>query len=74
MNPRTFPGPWRVEVTEGNQFVVKDVSGFVLAYVYARKDVALRDKYLTPAEALMFAEAIAAKLPSITYSQGPRTL
>jgi hypothetical protein len=58
MNPRTFPGPWRVEVTESRQFVIKDSSGFPLAYVYARSDSALHDKYLTPAEAQSVAQAI----------------
>jgi hypothetical protein len=59
MTPRTFPGPWRVEATEGSQFVVKDANGFALAYVYARNDAALHGEYLTPAEALVIAEAIA---------------
>lgn len=67
MNPCRFPGPWRVEATEGGQFVVKDANGFGLAYVYARRDAALRDKYLTPAEALTIAETIA-KLPNIADS------
>jgi hypothetical protein len=58
MTPRTFPGPWRVEATEGSQFVVTDANGFPLAYVYARSDIALNDKYPTPAEALTIAEAI----------------
>src|SRR5688500_517541 len=58
MNPRTFPGPWRVEATEGGQFVIRDANNFALAYVYARSDSALHDKYPTPAEALTIAEAI----------------
>jgi hypothetical protein len=58
MNPRTFPGPWRVEATESGQFVVKDANGFPLAYVYTRSDSALHDKYLTPAEAQSVAQAI----------------
>lgn len=58
MIPRTFPGPWQVEATEGHQFIVTDGNGFPLAYVYARSDSALHDKYPTPAEALTIAEAI----------------
>ena len=59
MTPRKFPGPWRVEITEGTQFIIKDANDFALAYVYARSDSALHDKYPTPAEALTIAEAIA---------------
>ncbi len=29
---RKFPGPWSVERTAGNHFVVKDANGFSLAY------------------------------------------
>jgi hypothetical protein len=42
---RSFPGPWRVDVTEGGHFVVKDATGFSVCYVYARKDDALRSSY-----------------------------
>jgi len=73
MTPRRFPGPWRVDITEGSQFVIKDANGFALAYVYARNDAALHDKYLTPAEALTMAEAIS-KVPSMIFRQAPRTL
>jgi hypothetical protein len=44
---------------EAGNFVIKDANGFTLAYVYARSDPALHDQYLTPAEALVIAEAIA---------------
>ena len=64
MSPRRFPGPWRVDITEGSQFVIKDANGFALAYVYARNDAALHGEYLTPAEALVIAEEIA-KLPLV---------
>ena len=64
MSQRTFPGPWRVEPNEAGNFVIKDANGFTLAYVYARSDPALHDQYLTPAEALVIAEAIA-KLPEL---------
>ena len=39
---RLFPGPWRVDVTEGGHFLVKDATGFSICYVYARNDEALR--------------------------------
>ena len=44
MSARNFPGPWRVEPTEGGHFVVKDAMGFSICYVYARKDEALRSR------------------------------
>ena len=59
MSHRTFPGPWRVELTEGGHFVVKDATGFSICYVYARNDEALRSSYMTHAEAVVIAEAIA---------------
>jgi len=61
---RTFPGPWRVELTEGGHFVVMDATGFSVCYVYARTDEALRSRYMTHAEAVVIAEAIA-KLPDL---------
>lgn len=64
MSSRTFPGPWRVDVTEGGHFVVKDANGFPICYVYARNDEALRNIYMTPAEAIVIAEAIA-RLPEL---------
>lgn len=59
MSARNFPGPWQVEATEGSHFVVKDATGFPVCYVYARTDSALRNQYMTPAEALVIAEQIA---------------
>jgi hypothetical protein len=44
MSARRFPGPWRVVVTEGGHFVVKDAAGFSICYVYARKDEALQQQ------------------------------
>jgi hypothetical protein len=67
MSARTFPGPWRVDVTEGGHFVVKDATGFSLCYVYARKDEALRSSYMTHAEAVVIAEAIA-RVPNLLAS------
>ena len=61
---RTFPGPCRVDITEGGHFVVKDATGFSVCYVYARKDEALRSSYMTHAEAVVIAEAIA-RLPEV---------
>jgi hypothetical protein len=49
---RIFPRPWRVEVTEGRHFV------------HARKNEALRSNYMTHAEAVVIAEAIA-RLPDL---------
>jgi hypothetical protein len=62
---RSFPGPWRVDNTEGGHFVVKDATGFSICYVYARKDEALRSSYMSYAEAVVIAEAIA-RLPELT--------
>jgi hypothetical protein len=64
MSHRTFPAPWRVEPTEGGHFVVKDATGFSVCYVYARDESALRDRYMTHAEAVVIAEAIA-RLPEV---------
>jgi hypothetical protein len=60
MSVRSFPGPWRAEVTEGGHFVVKDS----VCCVYARKDEALRSSYMTHAEAVVMAEQIA-RLPEL---------
>jgi hypothetical protein len=59
MFQRNFPGPWRAEPNEGGNFVIKDANGFAVAYVYARSDPALQDRFLTPAEASVIAHAIA---------------
>jgi hypothetical protein len=64
MSARSFPGPWRVDVTEGGHFVVNDATGFSVCYVYARKDEALRSGYMTHAEAVVMAEQIA-RLPEL---------
>jgi hypothetical protein len=67
---RNFPGPWRVDVTEGGHFVVKDATGFSICYVYARKDEALRSSYMSPAEAVVVAEVIAT-LPDLAAAKKP---
>jgi hypothetical protein len=64
MNPRTFPGPWRVDTTAGGHFVIRDANGFPLAYVYAKRKPTVNGEDLTPGQALMIAEAIA-KLPDL---------
>ena len=61
MNPRTFPGPWRVEPT-ASAFVIKDARGFSVAHIYWKPQPALRDQYFSQSEALVVAEGIA-KLP-----------
>ena len=56
--PQNIPrAPWRVDTTEAGHFVIKDATGFALAYVYARSDPALQDRLL--AEVLVIAKAIA---------------
>jgi hypothetical protein len=57
-------GPGGLSPTEGGHFVIKDATGFSVCYVYARTDSALRNQYMTPAEALVIAEQIA-KLPEL---------
>jgi hypothetical protein len=69
MSARSFPGRWRVDVTEGGHFVVKDATGFSICYVYARKDDALRGSYMTHVEAAVIAEAIA-RLPESGHGEG----
>jgi hypothetical protein len=64
MSARSFPGPWRVELTEGGHFVVKDATGLSIGYVYARNDEALRSSHITHAEAVVMAEQIA-RLPEL---------
>jgi hypothetical protein len=51
-----------VERTVGNHFVVKDASGFSLAYIYQREGPGTYDTYLTDEEAIVMANMIA-KLP-----------
>ncbi len=59
---RKFPGPWQVERTAGNHFVVKDANGFSLAYIYQREGPGMYDTYFTDEEAFVMANTIA-KLP-----------
>jgi hypothetical protein len=63
------PGPWRAEPGEAGQFAIKDANGFTVAYVYARQDKALWGRFLSPAEALTIATAIA-KLPELIIAEG----
>ena len=59
---RTFPGPWRVERTVGNHFVIKDANGFSLAYIYQREGPGMYNTYFTDEEAFVMANTIA-RLP-----------
>jgi hypothetical protein len=56
------------EQNEGGIFVVKDATGFPLAYIYAPTQEALRDRYLSPGEALKIASGIV-KLPDLLIKQ-----
>jgi hypothetical protein len=51
--------PWTGERNVRGHFVVKDAIGFSISYVYAHNDEALRSSYMTHAEAMVIAEAIA---------------
>jgi hypothetical protein len=64
--PRKFTAPWSVIEIEGG-FKVADANGIVLAYVYARDDMAARSSgnaWLTTDEAWRIANGIA-KLPGL---------
>jgi hypothetical protein len=67
-NPRTFPGPWQVEVGDG-AFIVRDAKGFPVTYVYWKPQQAMRDQYFTQTEALVIAERIF-KLPELLSGKG----
>jgi hypothetical protein len=67
-----FPGPWKVERTAGNHFVVKDATGFSLAYIYQREGPSMYDTYFTDEEAFVMANTIA-KLPR-TGARRPSSL
>lgn len=65
-NRRRFPPPWTVEKTGGG-FRVVDANGVLLAYVYARDDLAAGSQgslWLTTDEARRIANGIA-KLPGL---------
>ena len=68
MIARKFPAPWRVEETTGGHYVVRDVNGFRLAYVYGHDEQAMQRDHLTSAEARKIAEAIA-PLPELWRKQ-----
>jgi hypothetical protein len=67
MNPRTFPGPWRVEDSD-SAFIVRDARGFPVTFVYWKPQLAIRDRYFTRTEALLIAERIT-KLPELLSTQ-----
>ena len=66
-----FPAPWHVDETENGQFVVKDANGLALAHIYAGTENSAGKEYLTSAEALTIARAIA-ELPAIPEARQPR--
>ena len=71
MQERTFPPPWSVEELD-SCFVVKDLSGQALAYVYFEKESPRRYRrreLLTHYEAQRIA-AIFAKLPELLTAPG----
>ena len=65
MNARRFPPPWSAEVTP-NCFIVRDVNGQALSYVYYESEPGRRSaaKLLTKDEARRIAANIA-KLPEL---------
>ena len=70
-DPRKFTPPWSVAEIDGgftvNVFTVNDANGIVLAYIYARDDMAARgggNVWLTTEEAWRIATGIA-KLPGL---------
>ena len=67
MKPRTFPGPWQDEASDG-AFIVRDAKGFPVTYVYWKPQQAMRDRYFSQAEALVVAERIS-KLPELLSAQ-----
>lgn len=65
-DPRKFTPPWSVAEIAGG-FTVNDAHGIVLAYIYARDDMAARsggNAWLTTEEAWRIATGIA-KLPGL---------
>ncbi len=48
-----------MDVTEGGHFAVRGATGFSICYVYAREDKTLRGSYMTNAEVVVIAQAIA---------------
>ena len=68
-----FPAPWHVDESESDQFIVRDANGLALAHIHAGNKNSTTDDYLTPAEALVIAQAIA-ELPNITRTKRPRAI
>ena len=60
---RSILEPWRGDVSEGGYY-------FPICYVCARVDEALHSIYMTPAEDVVIAEAIA-KLPGLPTTPQP---
>lgn len=53
-----IPAPWRISDT-GSAFVVRDARGRSVAWVYYRREEALKSEYLTRDQAVEMAKAIA---------------
>ena len=71
--PRGFPPPWRAEPIPGG-YVVRDVNGQALAYLYSRdnEDEARQAKVLTKDEARRIAINLVARLPEAAQTGGRR--
>ena len=53
-----IPAPWKITDT-GTAFVIKDARGRSVAWVYYRREDALKNEYLTRDQAVEVAKAIA---------------
>ena len=60
--PRRFPPPWTIEELDGACFIVRDIAGQPLTYVYYKEESGWRS--LTRDDARRLA-AIIAKLPEL---------
>lgn len=56
--PPEIPTPWKITDT-GSAFVIKDARGRSVAWVYYRREDALKAEYLTRDQAVEMAKAIA---------------
>lgn len=65
-HPRRFPPPWDIEEHNQSCFIVRDINGMALAYVYFETDTGRRTaaNLLTRDEARRIAANIA-KLPTL---------
>jgi hypothetical protein len=71
--PRRFPPPWSVEETDAC-FIVRDVNGHALAYVYFEEEPGRRSAaHLLPATEARRIAANIAKLPELLTKPQPLT-